>query len=186
MTFWSCTWGLAQGFKEIPSERRIYESTLVGQTKLSLIMCLKILNVSGAVLRKVLIVSRTVSGMFLVGPFHRPSWRKRPDRENRRQDRRKIPGKIWKVPHFWERGSGGVESTNVSQSVRETSRDGSQCVPLPEKLFKTRDLEIPIFEGSLPSCSPQSPGYTCTSVPPYFAVANSWIFSGFSRGKAAH
>ena len=37
---------------------------------------------------------------------------------------------------FWGRGSGGVKSTGVSQSVRETSRDESQCVPSPEKLFK--------------------------------------------------
>ena len=33
---------------------------------------------------------------------------------------------------------------------------------LPRKLFKTRDLELPIFEGSVPSCSPHSAGYTRT------------------------
>ena len=43
----------------------------------------------------------------------------------------------------WGRGSGGVKSTGVSQSVRETGRDASQCVLSPEKLFKTRDLELP-------------------------------------------
>ena len=43
---------------------------------------------------------------------------------------------------------------------------------LPGKLFKTRDLELPIFEGSLPSCSPHSPGYTRTFLHPYFPVAN--------------
>ena len=55
--------------------------------------------------------------------------------------------------------------------MRGTSRDESQCVPSPEKLFKTRDLELPIFEGSLPSCWPHSAGYTRTSVHPYFPVA---------------
>ena len=43
------------------------------------------------------------------------------------------------------RGSGGVKSTGVSQSVRETSRDESQNVLSTQKLFKTRDLELPIF-----------------------------------------
>ena len=70
------------------------------------------------------------------------------------------------------RGSGGVKSAGVSQSVRETSRDESQNVLSTQKPFKTRDLELPIFEGSLPSCSPHSAGYTCTSVHPYFPVAN--------------
>ena len=37
-------------------------------------------------------------------------------------------------------------------------------VPSPEKLFKTRDLELPIFQGSLPSCSPT-----------YFPVANQFF-----------
>ena len=69
-------------------------------------------------------------------------------------------------------GSGGVKSAGVSQSVRETGRDESQSVPSPEKLFKTRDLELPIFEGSVPSCSPHSAGYTRTSVHPYFPVTN--------------
>ena len=34
LIFWLRAWGLAQVLKGIPSERRIYESTLVGQTKL--------------------------------------------------------------------------------------------------------------------------------------------------------
>ena len=55
----------------------------------------------------------------------------------------------------------------------ETSRDESQCVPSPDKPFKTRDLELPIFKGSLPSCSPHSAGYTCTSVHPYFRGQNA-------------
>ena len=72
----------------------------------------------------------------------------------------------------WGRGSGGVKSAGVSQSVRESGRDESQSVHSPEKLFKTRDLELPIFEGSVPSCSPHSVGYTRTSVHPYFPVTN--------------
>ena len=60
--------------------------------------------------------------------------------------------------------SAGVKSAGISQSVRETGRDESQSVPSPENLFKTRDLELQIFEGSLPSCSPHSAGYTRTSV----------------------
>ena len=55
--------------------------------------------------------------------------------------------------------------------MRETSKDESQCVPSPGKLFKTRDLKLPKFEGSLPSCSLHSAGYTRTSVHPYFPVA---------------
>ena len=65
-------------------------------------------------------------------------------------------------PEISGRGNGDVKSTGVSQSVRETSRDESQCVPSQEKVFKTRDLKLPIFEGSLPGCSPHSAGYTRT------------------------
>ena len=57
--------------------------------------------------------------------------------------------------------------------MRETSRDESQYVPSLEKLVRTRDLELPMFEGSLLSCSLHSAGYTRTSVHPYFPVAKS-------------
>ena len=80
------------------------------------------------------------------------------------------------APWFWGRGSGGVKSAGVSQSVRETGRDESQSVPCPEKLFKTRDLELPIFEGSVPSCSPHSAGYTRTSAHPYVPVTNGFLW----------
>ena len=70
---------------------------------------------------------------------------------------------------------GGAKSAGVSQSVRETGRDESQSVPSPEELFKTRDLELPIFEGSLPSCSPHFSGYTRTFLLPYFPVANNTV-----------
>ena len=79
---------------------------------------------------------------------------------------RAIAGKpFFGLPSNRGRGSGGVESAGVSQSVRETRRDETQTVPSPEKLFKTRDLELPIFEGSVPSCSPHSAGYTRTCTP---------------------
>ena len=68
------------------------------------------------------------------------------------------------------RGSGGVKSAGIYRSVRETGRDESQSVPSPEKLFKTRDLELPMFEVSVTSCSPHSAGYTRTSEHPYFPV----------------
>ena len=53
-----------------------------------------------------------------------------------------------------------------------------EVFPPPKKLFKTRDLELPFFEGSLPSCSPHSVGYTRTLLHPYFPVANwnlAWL-----------
>ena len=68
--------------------------------------------------------------------------------------------------------------------MRETSKDESQNVLSTQKLFKTRDLELPNFLGSLPSCSPHSAGHTRTSVHPYFPVANGYVgpFSGVRQG----
>ena len=48
-----------------------------------------------------------------------------------------------------------------------TESDESQSVPSPEKLFKTRDLELPFFEGSprIVGCTPWDtpvPFYTRT------------------------
>ena len=42
-------------------------------------------------------------------------------------------------------GKWGVQSTGVSQSVTETSRDESQSVPSAEKLYRTRDLKLPFL-----------------------------------------
>ena len=69
----------------------------------------------------------------------------------------------------WVRGSGGVKSTDVSQTVRETSRDESQSVPYPERLCKTRDLELPIFLGISPklfAALRRIHPYLCTPVLP--------------------
>ena len=49
------------------------------------------------------------------------------------------------IVEFRGGGSGGVQSTGVSQRVRATGRDESQSVPSLAKLFKTRELELPIF-----------------------------------------
>ena len=58
----------------------------------------------------------------------------------------KIPPKDWEHSKKDRgSGSGGVKSTGVSQSVRETSRDKSPNVLSTQKLFKTRDLELPNF-----------------------------------------
>ena len=84
---------------------------------------------------------------------------------------------------YWGRGSGGVKSAGVSQSVRETGRDESQSVPCPEKLLKTRDLELPIFDGSLPKIVHRTPRdtpvplYTQTSPWPSVCVLNSYFRS---------
>ena len=71
--------------------------------------------------------------------------------------------------HSLGEGKWGRKSAGVSQSVRETDRDKSQSVPSPQKRFETKDLELPSFEGSLPSCSPHSAGNTRTSVHPCFS-----------------
>ena len=70
-------------------------------------------------------------------------------------------------------GTGGVQSTSVSQRVRATGRDESQSVPAQEKHIKRRDFELPFLEGSLPKSLSHSSGYTRTFLPPYFPVPNS-------------
>ena len=53
------------------------------------------------------------------------------------------------------------------------------CVSSPAKTLQTRDLELPNFEGSFPSCWLYSVGYTRTSVHPYFPVAERCRVSGW-------
>ena len=63
--------------------------------------------------------------------------------------------------------------------MHHPGRDESRGVPSPVNLFRTRDLELPFFEGSLPSCRPHSAGYTCTFLHLYFPVANMmFVLSG--------
>ena len=69
---------------------------------------------------------------------------------------------------YQQRGSGGVQSAAVSQSVRGTRRDEPPSAPFPEKPFKTRDLELPFLRdlsqvvGRTPWDTPV-PFYTRTS-----------------------
>ena len=71
--------------------------------------------------------------------------------------------------------------------IPESEGDWKGRVPkcsLPRKFFKTRGLELPFFEGSLPSCSPHSAGYTRTFLHPYFPIAkpsNCHKFGPISR-----
>ena len=47
-------------------------------------------------------------------------------------------------------GKWGCTNAGASQRVRQTTRDKCRSVPSPEKLFKTRDLELPFFAGISP------------------------------------
>ena len=48
-------------------------------------------------------------------------------------------------PRFWGRGSGGVKSAGVSQSVRETGRERSQSAPSPRKTLQNKGFGAPNF-----------------------------------------
>ena len=76
------------------------------------------------------------------------------------------------VCFFWGGEVGAYKVQAYPRGVRATRRDESKSVPSPENPFKKRDLELPSFQGSLPSCSPHSVGYTRTSLHLYFPVAN--------------
>ena len=56
--------------------------------------------------------------------------------------------------------------------MRDTSRDESQSVPSQVKLYKTMELELPIFEGFLSGCWSHSAGCTRTFLHPCFPVSN--------------
>ena len=74
----------------------------------------------------------------------------------------------------FRRGWGEVGVHKVQAYPREWGwlEGTSPKVFSPQKIsFKTRDLELPfVFEGSLPSCSPHSAGYTRSFLHPYFPV----------------
>ena len=57
------------------------------------------------------------------------------DLRNRRALRSALP-LVFHRETRWERGSGGVESTGVSQRVKVTGRDESQSVPSPQNSLK--------------------------------------------------
>ena len=81
----------------------------------------------------------------------------------------------------------GVQSTGVSQSVRETSTVESQSVLFPEKLLKTRDFDLPThFYGVSPKFLAALRGIRpyLKFLPPYFSVAKFQdYFRTFFRGK---
>ena len=69
----------------------------------------------------------------------------------------------------WGRGSGGVKSTVVSQSVRETSRDESQNVLSTQKTLQNKRFGAPNFLGISPKLFAALRGihpYLCTPVLP--------------------
>ena len=85
-------------------------------------------------------------------------------------------GRGWAIPC---RGSVGIKSEEGKwgrtkyRRIPKCEDDKQGRVPKrslsrKKKLIKTRDLELPFFEGSLPSCSPHSMGYTRTFLHPYF------------------
>ena len=57
--------------------------------------------------------------------------------------------------------------------------------PPQENPLKTRDLELPFFEGSLPSRSPHSAGYTRTFLLPYFLLADQLPLPGRQDHKTS-
>ena len=59
-------------------------------------------------------------------------------------------------------GKWGCTKYRRIAKVSETRRDEFQSVPSLEKLFRTRDVQLPFPEGSLLSCWPQSVGNTRT------------------------
>ena len=70
---------------------------------------------------------------------------------------------------FWERGSGGAQSTSVSQRVRVTGRDESQSVPSPQKNSSKLGIWSSHFLRDLSHVVRSTPRdtpallYTCTS-----------------------
>ena len=92
----------------------------------------------------------------------------------------------------WGRGSGGVKSTGVSQSVRETSRVESQNVLSNQKLFKNKGFGAPNFLGISPelfAAPPRDtpvPLYTRTSPWPkkgFLGPLGPWVYKVRSRVK---
>ena len=70
----------------------------------------------------------------------------------------------------WGRGSGGVQSAGVSQSVRETGRDESQNVLSTQKALQNKRCGAPKFSGICPKLFAALRG-----VHPYFPVTNTNI-----------
>ena len=68
---------------------------------------------------KVQIVSQTLSGLFLVGAVHRPRKRKRTNRENPRR----VPGQIGKIPEKSGKSQKGRKRTEKEGQVTSPDRE---------------------------------------------------------------
>ena len=68
--------------------------------------------------RSRLIVSRTLSGLFLVGAANRPRKRKSTNRENPRR----VPGQIGKIPKKSEKSQKGQKRTKIGNGRNTVSR----------------------------------------------------------------
>ena len=108
---------------------------------------------------KVQIVSRTLSGLFLVGAVNRLRKRKRTNRENPRR----VPGQIGKIPKKSGKSQKGRKRTKKGRTSpdRETPppqralRDrlmsrGKNCLPTVSRQFLTRNYPRP-------NCLPKMP-----------------------------
>ena len=80
-------------------------------------------------LRKVQIVSRTLSGLFLVGALNRPRKRKRTNRENPRS----IPEQIGKIPE---------KSGKSQKGQKRTKKEGQVQIGKPPRLKHPRSAAI--------------------------------------------
>ena len=75
---------------------------------------------------------------------------------------------------FLGRGNLGVEKVQAYLKVEGALEGMSpKLIPPQQKRFKTRDLQLPFFEGCLPDYWLHFAAYTCTLLHPYFPVAKS-------------
>ena len=94
-----------------------------------------------------------------------------------------VSARTFKHNFNWGWGSGGVKSTGVSQSVRETGRDESQNVRSTQKLFQNKRFGAPNFLGISPTLFAALRGihpYLCTPALDQFKRN----FKLFQRGGA--
>ena len=118
--------GLAQLFVHIPQSMHMPQPKIIlkkrGLRKRGL-------ELYGLFLGKVQIVSRTLSGLFLVGDFNRPRKRKGTNRENPRT----IPEEIGKIP----------EKSGKSQKRTKKDKKGQKRTKKDKKGQKSPDRETP-------------------------------------------
>ena len=81
-----------------------------------------------------------------------------------------VPVYVFLFPD-WGRGSGGVKSAGVSQSVRQTGRDESQSVPSPEKLSSKQGIWSSQYLRDLSQVARRTPRDTPV---PLYTRTSSW------------